>query len=120
MHKGPGWQSGKQRAGLISRHAWCEIARSLRLTDREVQIIQGVFDNLPEAQIATRLKISDHTVHTHLNRIFKKVRISTRTELVLRVFEEMLALAGTGVLPPICSHHQAGGGCLPKPPAAKK
>lgn len=101
---------------MISDHAWIEIARTLDITKRELQIVQSVFDNLPEAGIAQRLRISEHTVHTHLNRLFKKLTVTTRTELVLRIMEQMIALtlSETGVLPPICRRHHTGSCCLHK------
>jgi DNA-binding NarL/FixJ family response regulator len=106
-------------ASLLSEHAWGEIARTLRLTKRELQIVQGVFDNLPKTGIAWRLKISEHTVHTHLNRLFKKLAVTTRAELVLRVMEQMisLTLSATGTLPPICHRHHTGLCRLHAPPA---
>jgi len=108
-----------QGASMLSDHAWLEVASALDITKREVQIIQGVFDNLPKAGIAHRLGISTHTTHTHLNRLFKKLNVTTRTELVLRIMEQMIALtlSETGVLPPICPHHHSGGCCFHKPPA---
>jgi DNA-binding NarL/FixJ family response regulator len=69
---------------MLSDHAWRAIASSLDITQRELQVVQGVFTNLPKEGIAQRLKISDHTTHTHLNRSFKKLNVTTRTELVLR------------------------------------
>jgi DNA-binding CsgD family transcriptional regulator len=105
-------------ASLLTELTWLEIARTLGLTKRELQIVQGVFDNLPKAGIAKRLKISGHTVHTHLNRLFKKLTVTTRTELVLRIVEQMigLTLSETGVLPPICRRHHTGDCCLHNPP----
>lgn len=98
---------------MLSAHAWLEIASALGITQRELQIVQAVFDNLHKAAIAHRLGISAHTTHTHLNRLFKKLNVTTRTELVLRIMEQMIALtlSETGVLPPICPHHHTGG-CL--------
>ena len=97
-------------AAILSDHAWSEIAKALRITKRELQIIQGVFDNLTQAAIAHRLNMTEHTAHTHLNRLFAKLTVTTRTELVLRVMEHLIALtlAETGVLPPICPRHHRG------------
>ena len=75
-------------ASLLTHHAWLEIARTLGLTKRELQMIQSVFDNLPEAG-TKRFRIS---VHAHLNRLFKKLTVTTRTELVLRIMEQRVAL----------------------------
>jgi len=83
----------RRGASLLSDQAWVEIERTLKLTRRESQIVQCVFDNLPERGIARRLRISEHTVHTHLNRLFKKLAVTTRTELVLCVMEQVMALA---------------------------
>lgn len=118
MHSGRASQHKLRGASILSDHAWCAIARSLDITKRELQVIQGVFDNLPNAGISQRLKISDHTTHTHLNRLFKKLNVTTRTELVLRIMEQMisLTLSETGVLPPICPRQDSGGCCLHNPP----
>jgi DNA-binding CsgD family transcriptional regulator len=106
-------------AALLSDQAWHEIARTLEITKRELQIVQAVFDNKHEADIAKRFKISPHTVHMHLNRLFKKLTVTSRAELILRIVEQMvtLTLSETAVLPPICPRHQTGACCLHKPPA---
>ena len=95
---------------MLSDHAWLEIARALDITKRELQIVQSVFDNQHEAEIAKRLKLSPHTIHMHLNRLFKKLTVKSRTELVLRIVEQMVALtlSETSVLPPICPRHHTG------------
>ena len=95
---------------MLSDHAWHEVAKALGITRREQQIVQGVFDNLTENAIGGRLNLTEHTIHTHLNRLFKKLNVTTRTELVLRLIEQFVALtlAETGVLPPICPRHHSG------------
>lgn len=104
---------------MLSNRAWMKVARDLGITTRELQIVQAVFDNLTEKQIPNRLKITEHTAHTHLNRLFKKLSVTTRAELVLRVIEHLIALtlAKTGVLPPICPHQQSGDCCIHNPAA---
>lgn len=109
-------------ASLLSDHAWLEIGRTLGITKRELQIVQAVFDNQHEANIAKRFTLSPHTVHMHLNRLFKKLNVKSRTELVLRIVEQLvtLTLSETAVLPPICPRHHTGKCCLhnlPAPPA---
>ena len=106
-------------AALLSAHAWHEIGRTLDITKRGLQIVQAVFDNQHESEIAKRFKISPHTVHMHLNRLFKKLNVTSRTELVLRIVEQMVALtlSETAVLPPICPRHHTGKCCLHNPPA---
>ena len=105
-------------ASLLTDHAWLEIASTLGITKREMQIVQSVFDNQHEPAIAKRFKISPHTVHMHLNRLFKKLNVTSRTELVLRIVEQMvtLTLSETAVLPPICPRHHTGRCCLRNAP----
>ena len=76
-------------SNLLSDHAWTEIGRSLKLSVRELEIARGVFNNQIESAIAQNLAISSHTVHTHLNRLFKKLWVTTRTELILTVINEL-------------------------------
>ena len=104
---------------MLSDHAWSEISTALDLTKRELQIVKAIFDNFSEVGIAKKFGISPHTVHTHLNRVFKKLNITTRTQLVLRIMEKLLSLtaSATGQLPPICAHHQNRNCCLHNSPA---
>lgn len=106
-------------ASLLTAHAWLEIGRTLGISKRQLQIIQSVFDNQHETEIAKRFKLSPHTVHMHLNRLFKKLNVTSRTEMVLRIVEQMVALtlSETAVLPPICPRHHTGKCCLHNPPA---
>jgi DNA-binding NarL/FixJ family response regulator len=100
-------------AELLSDLAWTEVARSLKLSNRELQISKGVFDNLTESAIGEELGMSEHTVHAHLNRLFRKLRVRTRVQLVLRVtlYEVLLlTVSDASSLPPIC-RHRANGRC---------
>jgi ATP/maltotriose-dependent transcriptional regulator MalT len=61
---------------ILTYDAWKTIAKSLRISDRELEIIQGIFDDRKELAIADELKISMHTVHTHLERLYRKLGVS--------------------------------------------
>ena len=91
-------------AELICEPAWTEIARALSLSPRELEIVRGVFNDAPEDAIASDLHSSPHTVHTHLGRLHHKLGVRTRAQIILRVFQELLALAmcRDGGLDPIC------------------
>jgi DNA-binding NarL/FixJ family response regulator len=56
--------------------------RSL-LTPREEQVVALVADGLTNRAVATELGLSEHTIKKYLLRIFDKVGISSRVELVL-------------------------------------
>jgi DNA-binding NarL/FixJ family response regulator len=76
---------------ILSYDAWKTIANSLRISDRELEIIQGIFDDRKELAIADELKISMHTVHTHLERLYRKLGVSSRVALVLYILSEYLS-----------------------------
>ena len=66
-----------------------QMAKGLRsladvtLTPREREIIRLVALGLRNAEVATKLFISDETVKTHLNNIFRKLGLRDRVELAL-------------------------------------
>lgn len=53
------------------------------LTPREEQVVALVAEGLSNRQIARELNLSEHTIKKYLFRIFEKLGISTRVELVL-------------------------------------
>jgi DNA-binding NarL/FixJ family response regulator len=53
------------------------------LTKREAQIAHMVAEGLPNLEISSKLGVSPHTVKNHLFRIYEKLGISNRVELVL-------------------------------------
>ena len=96
-------------SAMFSEKAWQEIARSLRLSGRELQIVRGVFDDQTDLGIAQRIGVSLHTVHTHVERLHRKAAVRNRSQLLLRVMQEFLTLTVSqeNDLPPICAHHAA-------------
>ena len=50
------------------------------LTAREWEVLQAVADGATNGEIADQLWISPHTVRTHLQHIFEKLDVRTRTE----------------------------------------
>lgn len=57
-----------------------------RLTSREEQVVALVADGLSNRDVATELGLSEQTVKKYLFRIFDKLGISNRVELVLYAF----------------------------------
>ena len=53
------------------------------LTSREEQVVALVTDGLTNRDVASELGLSEHTVKKYLFRIFEKLGISSRVELVL-------------------------------------
>lgn len=68
------------------------MAQSLDLSPREVEVVKGVIGDLSETSIASELQISQHTVHTYVERVYRKLNVNSRVALVVRIFSEHLAL----------------------------
>ncbi|MCW8944493.1 MAG: LuxR C-terminal-related transcriptional regulator [Sedimenticola sp.] len=56
-----------------------------QITARENDVLLGIINGSPDKVIARELGISFSTVRTHINRLFQKLEVSNRTELVRRV-----------------------------------
>ena len=80
---------------VFSSRVWGEIAASLRLSNRESQIVQCIFDSEQELGIAARLGISHYTVHTHMERLYRKLHVRSRSELAVRVIAQYLHLSSS-------------------------
>ena len=76
----------------MSAENWRAIARSLSLSNRELEVVRGVFNGGNEASIADDLSISTHTIHSHFDRLYRKLGIKSRSALIIRVFAEYLKL----------------------------
>jgi DNA-binding NarL/FixJ family response regulator len=57
------------------------------LTAREKQIVQGLVDGLSYKLIADRLSISIDTIRTHIKKIYTKLEINSKTELINKSFK---------------------------------
>jgi DNA-binding NarL/FixJ family response regulator len=84
--KGPGQD-------LFAPKEWRSLGKALGLSPRELGIVRGVFDGASEKCIAEQLGLSPHTVHTYLWRIYRKLQVNNRQELMVRVFAEFRCLS---------------------------
>ena len=61
------------------------------LTEREIEVLRSVAQGLTDVQVAERLVISPRTVHSHLNSIYSKLGISSRSAATRYAMEHDLA-----------------------------
>lgn len=54
------------------------------LSERERQVLDLLSHGHPEKQIADRLKISPHTVHTYIRRIYEKLHVHSHAQAVAK------------------------------------
>jgi DNA-binding CsgD family transcriptional regulator len=71
-------RGGSRLRGVLDH----EVASAPVLTPREREILALLADGLGNKQIAARLGIATNTVKTHLELLFDKLDVSTRTEAV--------------------------------------
>jgi DNA-binding NarL/FixJ family response regulator len=67
------------------------IIEAYHFTPREQEITQLLSRGIATAEIATTLFLSVHTVRDHIKAIFEKVGVSSRGELVAKLFAEHYA-----------------------------
>ncbi|MFS0575903.1 response regulator transcription factor [Sporosarcina sp. 179-K 3D1 HS] len=60
---------------------------NILLTNREQQILEGISKGLTNKVIASNLSMSQRTVEYHLTKIFSKLKVSSRTEALLKAKE---------------------------------
>lgn len=94
VHAGEHWVEqrsvGRALATFVQREAALrEISRVL--TAREIEVVRMVAGGLRSAGIAGRLHVSEGTVKTHLHRIYEKLGVDGRVQLILLAREKGIA-----------------------------
>jgi DNA-binding NarL/FixJ family response regulator len=56
------------------------------LTRREEEVVRLVADGLKNREIAEELRVKEHSIRNYIYRIFDKVGVSSRVELILYAF----------------------------------
>jgi DNA-binding NarL/FixJ family response regulator len=89
VHRGQVWANSEQMQYVIDSLSQVPSlhmvnSRGIRLlTPREEQVVALVADGLSNREVAQELCLSEHTIKKYLFRIFDKLGISSRVELVL-------------------------------------
>ncbi len=94
VHKGQVWANSAQLQLLLKAFMNAAPIRALDahglslLAKRETQVVNLLAEGLPNKEIANKLGISEHTVSNYLFRVYNKLGISSRVELVLYVMRQ--------------------------------
>jgi DNA-binding CsgD family transcriptional regulator len=86
-----------QLVAVIGGARWAGMIRFLDLSPRERQIIECILSSVEgDALIGERLGMRSRTVHTHLERMYRKLRVTSRSQLVARLFVSYATYTDTG------------------------
>jgi two-component system, NarL family, nitrate/nitrite response regulator NarL len=103
VHQGQVWANSSELRFLLE--ALCEsdppstvdVDAVANLSKREQDVVRCVAEGLSNREIAARLKLTEHTVKNYLFRIFDKLNVSSRVEVVLYAFRFRKDLVGSMV-----------------------
>jgi DNA-binding CsgD family transcriptional regulator len=59
----------------------------LDLTEREIEVLEGIASGLSNREIAEKLFLSESTVKTHARKLFEKLEVKRRTQAVQKARE---------------------------------
>jgi DNA-binding CsgD family transcriptional regulator len=77
----------------LSLDEMTRLCTQLNLSARQREVLHGLLNEEDEATIAERIGVSRHTVHSHLRRLYAKLGVHGRYELVLHVFTQFVSAA---------------------------
>lgn len=96
-----GAPGGSVSPRFLPAQDWESVSRLLGLSKRQCSITAGLLDGMHEADIAKSLEISVHTVHTYVSRLYRRLGVRSRAEVVVRVFEAYVACCGGSASAPL-------------------
>jgi len=93
--EGAGCQFDKERVLQNADEDWAGHSVSgPTLTRRETEIVRLVSQGLANKVIARELGVREGTVKIHLHSVFRKLRISSRADLILSGIEKSVRVPG--------------------------
>ena len=91
-------QPARSQRAFKSRHS-SPGRKNFGLTERELQIVGSLVQGQTNKDVAAALGVSEYTVKHHLTRVFDKLGVYNRLELVLFAINQRLGSATDGVNP---------------------
>jgi DNA-binding NarL/FixJ family response regulator len=94
VHSGQVWANSAEMHYVLEAFADSAPTRltdsrgTVLLSKRQQDIVRCITEGLTNREIAARLKLSEHTVKNYIFRIFDRLGVSTRVEMVLYAFSQ--------------------------------
>ena len=80
---------------FLSDLQWHRVVQRLQLSPREAEIAAYLMNGKKEPTIADTLDISEHTVHSHVRRLYGKLGVHDRLAMITRIFEATVRATGS-------------------------
>ena len=96
QHSGnTGDQSGSCKDWVFTEREWKRLLQDLTgLSPRQEQIAKGITRGLSDKQIADHLDLAVPTVRTHMTKLYSKLHVTDRVELLLELFRAWRNVVG--------------------------
>lgn len=94
VHRGQIWASNQDFEHVLTALGHAKPLRFANadgmplLTRREEDVVRLVAEGLKNREIAQTLKVKEHSIRNYLYRIFEKLGVSSRVELIIYVFSD--------------------------------
>jgi DNA-binding NarL/FixJ family response regulator len=94
VHQGQIWANSQALRVAVEALASSPTVRAVNangmklLSERELEVVRCIAEGLTNREIAERLKLSQHTIKNYLFRIFDKVGVSSRVELLFMTLSQ--------------------------------
>ncbi|MCT2592008.1 response regulator transcription factor [Streptomyces sp. N2-109] len=100
QRQNPGPPSTDMKQSAVEQRQWATTGRphgmAKLLSEREGEIMELIASGMNNSQIAATCFISEKTVKNHINRIFTKLRVTTRSEAIAHWLGTSRPCDGTG------------------------
>lgn len=73
---------------IFTEEEWSFLVEELALSPRQAEITELLFEGMTDKQIANQLNLALPTIRTHFARLYSKLQVQDRVELILHVFSE--------------------------------
>ena len=74
------------RTQLFSPDEWAALMQVLGLSPRQEGVLAAIINGMSDKEIAAKMNVQPTTTRTHLRRLYTKLGVRDRTELVVHCF----------------------------------